>query len=69
MLKHIELFFGMSFTSRGQLLCSRWGPALAMEREPCVGPGAVSNLPHNLPCAASPANHWPARPRAQRTSP
>jgi len=27
------------------------------------------DLPCNLPCAASPANHRPARPRAQRTSP
>jgi len=27
------------------------------------------DLPCDLPCAASPANHRPARPRAQRTSP
>ena len=26
-------------------------------------------LVYDLPCAASPANHRPARPRAQRTSP
>jgi len=29
----------------------------------------VSDLPVDLPCAASPANHRPARPMAQRTSP
>ena len=28
-----------------------------------------SQYPCDLPCEASPANHWPARPRAQRTNP
>jgi len=30
---------------------------------------SAHDLPCDLPCAASPASHRPARPRVQRTSP